>query len=43
MAIQIASNNLDSLITFPADKEIYYTSGLALPGLQHCWNKPKNT
>lgn len=25
MAIQIASNNLDSLITFPADTEIYYT------------------
>lgn len=25
MAIQIASNNLDSLITFPANSEIYYT------------------
>ena len=25
MAIQIASNNLDSLITFPAHTEIYYT------------------
>jgi hypothetical protein len=25
LAIQIASNNLDSLIAFPANKEIYYT------------------
>jgi hypothetical protein len=43
MAIQIASNNLDSIITFPAHKEIYYTVvGITIPNLESMLeiNKP---